>query len=82
MLLILAVMTLLSLEVRPKPQIRAASQVEMPADYDPFGFGLLPGDGYIVTTGALKGQRGFFARDNSGAVVGADLAGRLFTRLP
>ena len=31
--------------------------------------------------GALKGQRGFFTRDDSGAVVGVDLAGRLFTRL-
>jgi CubicO group peptidase (beta-lactamase class C family) len=70
----------LSLEVLLKPEIRAASQVEMPADYDPFDFGLLPGDDYIVTSGALKGQRGFFTRDDSGAVVGADLAGRLFTR--
>lgn len=73
--------TRLSLEVRLKPEIRAASQVEMPADYDPFDFGLLPGNEYIVTSGALKGQRGFFTRDDSGAVVGADLAGRLFTRL-
>jgi len=71
----------LSLEVRLKPEIRAASQVEMPADYDPFDFGLLPGNEYIVTSGALKGQRGFFTRDDSGAVVGVDLAGRLFTRL-
>jgi CubicO group peptidase (beta-lactamase class C family) len=73
--------TTLSLEVLLKPEIRAASEVEMPADYDPFGFGLLPGDEYIVTSGALKGQRGFFTRNGSGAVVGADLAGRLFTRL-
>jgi CubicO group peptidase (beta-lactamase class C family) len=71
----------LSLEVLLKPEIRAASKVELPADYDPFDFGLLPGDEYIVTSGALKGQRGFFTRDSSGAVVGADLAGRLFTRL-
>ena len=71
----------LSLEVRLKPEIRAASQVEMPADYAPFDFGLLPGNEYIVTSGALKGQRGFFTRDDSGAVVGVDLAGRLFTRL-
>jgi CubicO group peptidase (beta-lactamase class C family) len=70
----------LSLEVLLKPEIRAASEVELPADYDPFDFGLLPGDEYIVTSGALKGQRGFFTRDDSGAVVGVDLAGRLFTR--
>jgi len=71
----------LSLEVLIKPEIRAASEVEIPADYDPFDFGLLPEDEYIVTSGALKGQRGFFTRDDSGAIVGADLAGRLFTRL-
>lgn len=74
--------TQLSLEVLLKPEIRAASQVEMPADYAPFDFGLLPGNEYIVTSGALKGQRGFFTRDESGAVVGVDLAGRLFNRLP
>jgi CubicO group peptidase (beta-lactamase class C family) len=74
--------TQLTLEVLLKPEIRAASQVEMPADYDPFDFGLLPGNEYIVTSGALKGQRGFFTRDESGAVVGVDLAGRLFIRLP
>ena len=73
--------TTLSLEVLLKPEIRAASQVEMPADYDPFDFGLLPGNEYIITNGALKGQRGFFTRDDSGTVVGVDLAGRLFTRL-
>jgi CubicO group peptidase (beta-lactamase class C family) len=73
--------TRLSLQVQLKPEIRAASQVEMPADYDPFDFGLLPGDEYIVTSGALKGQRGLFTRDDSGAVVGADLAGRLFSRV-
>lgn len=65
----------------PKPEIRAASEVELPADYDPFDFGLLPGDGYIVTGGALKGQRGFFTRDDTGAVVGVDLAGRAFHRV-
>jgi CubicO group peptidase (beta-lactamase class C family) len=73
--------TRLSLEVLLKPEIRAASEVEIPADYDPFDIGLLPGGEYIVTSGALKGQRGFFTRDDSGAVVGADLAGRLFNRL-
>jgi hypothetical protein len=45
--------------------------------------GLLPGgtDQYIVTSGGLKGQRGFFSRDENGAVVGVDLAGRLFNRV-
>lgn len=72
----------LALEVLIRPEIRAASEVELPADYPPFAFGLLPGDGdqYIVTDGAMKGQRGFFTRAEDGTVTGVDLAGRLFTR--
>ena len=75
--------TSLSLEVLIRPEIRAASDVELPADYPPFPFGLLPGDGdqYIVTSGAMKGQRGFFSRDENGAVTGVDMAGRLFNRV-
>ncbi len=74
----------LTAEVLIKPAIRAASDLELPADYPPFAIGLLAGDGdeYVVTDGGLKGQRGFFTRDESGAVVGADLAGRLFNRTP
>ncbi|GAA2420642.1 serine hydrolase domain-containing protein [Actinomadura vinacea] len=66
-----------------KPEIRAASDAEMPADLPAAGLGLLSGDGdeYIVTSGGLQGQRGFFTRDDSGTITGADLAGRLFTRV-
>jgi hypothetical protein len=39
-----------------------------------------PGDEYIITEGGLKGQRGYFTRDETGAVTGIDLAGRLFGR--
>ncbi len=72
----------MTLEVGIKPEIRAALDTEAPPDYPPAGIGLLPGDGdeYILTEGGLKGQRGFFTRDGSGAVVGVDLAGRLFTK--
>ena len=74
----------LRLEVRMKPQIRAAADRELPPDHAPFDVGLLPGDAdeYIIISGAFKGQRGFFTRDESGAVVGVDLAGRLFKRVP
>ena len=67
-----------------KPQIRAATDTELPPDLPPAEFGLLQGDAdeYIVTSGGLKGQRGFFTRDHDGQVTGADLAGRLFTRVP
>lgn len=73
----------LRLEVRIKPEFRAASDTELPPDPAPLDFGLLPGnkDEYIVTSGAFKGQRGFFTRDKSGAVVGVDLAGRLASRV-
>ncbi|MEV6277872.1 serine hydrolase domain-containing protein [Nocardia sp. NPDC051832] len=75
--------TALTLEVLIKPEIRAAAEGELPADHAPFEFGLLPGDGddYIITSGAFAGHRGFFSRDERGAVVGVDLAGRLFTRV-
>ncbi|MFD0360427.1 serine hydrolase domain-containing protein [Nocardia sp. GCM10030253] len=67
-----------------KPEIRAASEIELPADLPAGGLGLLPGDGdeYIITGGALMGQRGYFTRDETGAVIGVDVAGRLFTRVP
>lgn len=67
-----------------KPEIRAAADKELPPDYAPFDCGLLPGnaDDYIITSGAFTGQGGIFTRDESGAVVGVDLAGRLFNRVP
>jgi CubicO group peptidase (beta-lactamase class C family) len=73
----------LRLEVRIKPEIRAAADKELPPDIEPSDFGLLPGDAdeYIITSGALTGQRGFFTRDQRGAVVGVDLAGRLYQRV-
>ena len=41
----------LTLEVRIKPEVRAALDTELPPDYPPAAIGLLPGDGdeYIVT---------------------------------
>jgi hypothetical protein len=73
----------LTLEVLMKPDIRAAAETELPPDHAPVDLGLLAGgaDEYIITGGAFKGQRGFFTRDESGAVVGVDLAGRLFNRV-
>jgi len=74
----------LTLEVDIKPEIRAAATTELPPGYPPADIGLLPGDGdeYILTNGGMPGQRGFFTRDESGVVVGVDLAGRLFNRVP
>jgi CubicO group peptidase (beta-lactamase class C family) len=71
------------LELRIKPEIRAAAEKEPPPDPSPSDFGLLPEnrDEYIITSGEFKGHRGFFARDTSGAVVGVDIGGRLFSRV-
>jgi CubicO group peptidase (beta-lactamase class C family) len=73
----------LKLEVRIKPEIRAAADTELPPDHAPFAFGPLPGgaDEYVITAGAFAGQRGFFTRDGNGTVVGVDLAGRVFGRV-
>ncbi|MEG3631859.1 serine hydrolase domain-containing protein [Streptomyces poriticola] len=73
----------LTLAVGIKPEIREASDEEMPPDYPAAGIGFLPGDGdeYIVTEGGLEGQRGCFSRDAGGTVTGVDLAGRLFNRV-
>lgn len=73
----------LTIECAIKPEIRAAADTQLPPDLPPATLGLLPGDAdeYIVTGGGLQGQRGFFTRDESGAVAGIDLAGRLFARV-
>jgi len=73
----------LTLAVGIKPEIRAASDTEMPQDYPPAAMGFLAeeGDDYIITEGGLKGQRGVFTRNDSGAVIGIDIAGRLFGRV-
>jgi hypothetical protein len=71
----------LRMEVRIKPEIRAAADKEPPPDPAPFEVGLLPRDEYVVTGGEYAGQRGFFTRDASGAVTGVDLAGRLASRV-
>jgi CubicO group peptidase (beta-lactamase class C family) len=72
----------LVLDCRIRPEIRAAAGQELPPDHAPAGVGLLPGDGdeYVVTGGGLKGQRGYFTRDEAGRVIGIDVAGRLFPR--
>ena len=72
----------LTVECTIKPEIRAATDTELPPDLPPADLGLLPGDEYIITSGGLNGQRGFFTRDPAGQVTGTDLAGRKFTRVP
>ena len=72
----------LTLAVGIKPEIRAASEDEMPPDHPAAAIGFLDGDEYLITEGGLAGQRGYFSRDDNGAVVGIDIAGRVFRRAP
>lgn len=74
----------LTVEFTIKPEIRAATGTELPPDIPPADLGLLPGDAgeYIITSGGLTGQRGFFTRGHNGQIIAADLAGRKFTRVP
>ncbi len=74
----------LTLAADIKPEIRAAADEELPPGYPREEIGLLPGDGdeYIITDGGMKGLRGFFARDDSGAVMGIDVGGRMHRRVP
>ncbi|MEU4295137.1 serine hydrolase domain-containing protein [Kribbella sp. NPDC026596] len=84
-----------TLAVEIKPELREASDVEMPPDLAAAAIGFLPDDEYIVTAGGLAGQRGYFSRTPEGStsdgsttdgstpdgpITGIDLAGRLFTR--
>ncbi|GHH30254.1 serine hydrolase domain-containing protein [Lentzea cavernae] len=71
----------LVLEVLIRPEIRESAEVDLPADHAPFPVGLLPRDEYMITSGAFAGQRGFFTRDAAGAIIGVDLAGRMFGRV-
>ncbi|HEX3976097.1 MAG TPA: serine hydrolase domain-containing protein [Solirubrobacteraceae bacterium] len=66
-----------------RPGLGAAVEKDLPPDHAPFDVGLLPGDAdeYVITRGALRGQRGFFTRAPCGSVVGIDLGGRLFSRV-
>jgi CubicO group peptidase (beta-lactamase class C family) len=75
--------TRLTLAAGIKPEIRAAAETDLPPDYAPATIGRLPGvgDEYIITEGGMKGQRGYFTRDEHGVVVGIDLAGRVATRV-
>lgn len=73
----------LTIECAIRPEVRAAAASEPPPNLPPAELGLLAGSGdeYIIISGGLQGQRGFFTRGENGTVLGADLAGRLFKRV-
>ena len=76
----------LVLKVEYKPEMLVAlreSGEDEPPDYPPFPLGILPppGDNYIVTGGPAKGMKGYFVRDESGAIQSVHVGGRLATRV-
>ncbi|MFF1818495.1 serine hydrolase domain-containing protein [Kribbella sp. NPDC058245] len=70
----------ITIAVEIKPELRAGSDAEMPPDLAAASLELLADDEFIVTGGALAGQRGYFTRGADGRITGGDLAGRLFAR--
>ena len=52
-----------------------------PEDDPPYVLNLLADDKYAIAEGPAKGMRGFFTRDDSGAVDGINLGARLATRV-
>jgi CubicO group peptidase (beta-lactamase class C family) len=63
-------------------KMREAGEDE-PDDEPPLPIGLLPGEGdhYIITGGRGRGMKGYFVRNDSGAVEGIHIGGRLATRV-
>jgi CubicO group peptidase (beta-lactamase class C family) len=72
----------LSIACLIRPELRATSASVMPDDVPaaPLGFLSVGDDSFVVMGGGLKGQRGAFRRDPSGAVCSLNLAGRTFDR--
>ncbi|WP_405056003.1 beta-lactamase family protein [Kribbella sp. NBC_01505] len=70
----------ITLAVEIKPELRAATDAEIPPDLPAAPLALLPDDEFVLTGGGLAGQRGYFTRGDDGRITGGDLAGRLFAR--
>jgi hypothetical protein len=75
----------LRLTARVKPEIRdkmSAQGEEPPPDPPPFSLGFLEmgSDRFVVPDGPLKGERGYFIRNESGAVDRIHFGGRLANR--
>jgi CubicO group peptidase (beta-lactamase class C family) len=74
----------LVLEGKVKPELAAQmmAQGERPPEMPPFPLSFLSADGdrFFVTDGPLKGEKGYFHRDPTGAVQGVHFGGRYATR--
>src|SRR5579872_3407142 len=73
----------LMVKTEPTPEVLARIRernLEEPEEQPAVPITLLADDRYVLAGGAAKGQRGFFVRDDDGAVLGINLGGRLATR--
>ena len=74
----------LSVKVEVNPETLAKIREmngDEPEDDPPYVLNLLADDKYAIAEGPAKGMRGFFTRDDSGAVDGINLGARLATRV-
>src|SRR5581483_8226975 len=73
----------ITVEIKPEAMERLRAEgEEVDEKQPPIPIGILPGDGdrYIVTDGAAKGMKGYFARDDAGQIAGVHVGGRLATK--
>lgn len=70
------------IETNPEVLAKIQEMVEGEQEEDPpFHLDLLADDKYAVADGRAKGMRGYFVRDDAGAVTAINLGGRLATRI-
>ena len=64
-------------------QLREAGTEVPDEEQPPLIIGMLEGEGdrYVITEGAAKGMKGYFTRDDSGAISGVHVGGRMATRM-
>lgn len=71
--------------VKAEPSPEALARIrerggEEPEEQPSSPIAILANDRYVLASGPAKGARGFFTRDDAGAVTGINLGGRLATR--
>lgn len=73
----------LLMKTEPSPEALARIRErggEEPEDQPAQPIAILANDKYVLADGPAKGSRGYFVRDDSGAVTGVNVGGRLATR--
>jgi hypothetical protein len=73
----------LQIKTEPTPETLARLRErgdEEPEEQPPFGITILADDKYVLADGPAQGMRGYFVRDESGAVFGINFGGRLATK--